>query len=1390
MPKKQIENDSEGNVTPPVIVNGQSLPYKDLRWDDFERLCCRLAEEQDQIVESRPYGRPGDKQHGIDIYAVDANGKYTTYQCKKVKSFTALDIEDAFELFIKGSWYERSETFVICTAHDLSGKLQSDAIEANREKFKTAKKSVRIWDAAKLNIILKKHPQLVYDFFGKEWFSSFIGNDRLSEVIIPRPIPDKQQYAAPDSYLHRTVRKLDNDVFRGMWADPVDLLDVLKRDKRIALLAWGQDGKSTELQQLAHLLSAEDSGFYPFLATLKSHDQTPIANLFPNFADTPKDQAVILLDGLDEVLNKDIKKVSKLIMEFADAYPRTLMVVSCRTNFYVTNSDEQGMESLGSFHSYSLDHLISEVVETYVVDKLGYRAKNFWQEANAADISSYLVKPYYLVRLVKQFQKNNRFNTEKADLFREELEALLRLDIRRMGLKEPKPTEKKAYELLQQVAFVMTAAAKAKLTSLEMNQIITDVDDRKLLSDCGAIITLGDAETGWTFTSQGTQEYLASTLLAKQPVRTIRKTVSSTANSKKVGKHWANTLLFLGSMQLENGKKIKLFEWLKKHNIELLIQLQVQDMEETKRLEIFRQVLDYHDKQGIRLMHDRFKPADMAGFSQGKLALTFLLQRLEKQQDESSLFNILEIIPHYHFYKFPQVRAPYAQVLEKLMEAEERFPSLQWLVLTAYNNLQKHSNEDCDRIFNRFSASTDTNIRSSLFYFLVEQKQHERHLKFILDQALLLVCEDNDFRSRQNRPIRLGNEFRELNRAIAAVRTKDGLLTILSFMAEDHRLNQFVYSTYFKKSVLAVLEKMVQFAGDQELNAIVAEIFRLNHSYIIQYDLADLFLRYFEKAEITGTVFMEIYKQAGEHLTGFSSALSLLTGAEELKFLASELESGRISGQEISTFDYYFQKHRHHLLADFRALFKIPEQAVTTANDMEIITRQRQARALAALFDKDQFTSEIKLIFDSMNTDEISTEHVNNYELGYYEEKFLGVARDFIDIHARIKVKIDQLLQYLDQVWDMGFIERIYEWLLRNPEAQLKQEQIAVINEWCNQKVQTVDFRNAVQLDDYRCWTIDQDSIYLSYFLRKFGFNTYHHELYLDMLSVSRYQDTLEGMFEYAGGIVDSQRIIERALQNLQDGINYPPVLENHLTFVSDNHLDVAVSHLLNYMKNDELGNRAEILKIYLSLGGAIEPLIEILPEVKEYFSDTLIATLVSTSPTLVKPYLISQFLVESDQKKKLRLAKYLIPLNHLPALKFYKQSIESSGIAPDTSSPTNPLYRIGTPRAALTILKMVLLSEKPIIKYDRMSDLFSISISTLRNLASKPGNYLAVAFQYHIFIIWTRVKNVFVTEKASVELLRSLREQWEFIRHTQDHQDEQGLDLNAAIALYESAKR
>src|SRR3954466_8204501 len=66
--------------SPPVATRPQTLPFHDLAWEDFERLCLRLLQRSTDIAHlevrrtgpvTRLYGSRGQEQAGIDVYSRD-----------------------------------------------------------------------------------------------------------------------------------------------------------------------------------------------------------------------------------------------------------------------------------------------------------------------------------------------------------------------------------------------------------------------------------------------------------------------------------------------------------------------------------------------------------------------------------------------------------------------------------------------------------------------------------------------------------------------------------------------------------------------------------------------------------------------------------------------------------------------------------------------------------------------------------------------------------------------------------------------------------------------------------------------------------------------------------------------------------------------------------------------------------------------------------------------------------------------------------------------------------------------------------------------------------------------------------------------------------------------
>lgn len=173
-----LETPPSTEILPPVDTKAQDLPFGCLSWEDFQRLCLRLIRFEANVEHCQTYGTPGQKQEGIDLFARQKlSEKYRVYQCKRVEDFGPTDIKKAVEDFLKGNWVDRTELFVLCTQDTLVPTKKSEEIEAQNEALKAKGITLIPWGAEELSASLKLHPEVVNDFFGREWVKRFISEE-------------------------------------------------------------------------------------------------------------------------------------------------------------------------------------------------------------------------------------------------------------------------------------------------------------------------------------------------------------------------------------------------------------------------------------------------------------------------------------------------------------------------------------------------------------------------------------------------------------------------------------------------------------------------------------------------------------------------------------------------------------------------------------------------------------------------------------------------------------------------------------------------------------------------------------------------------------------------------------------------------------------------------------------------------------------------------------------------------------------------------------------------------------------------------------------------------------------------------------------------------------
>jgi hypothetical protein len=143
------------SIDPPVETRHQVLPFESLAWENFERLCLRLAIGHGEVVHSadyggaaadgrrsardaRLYGVRGQDQQGIDLYVRlaeipdgrSAGRRYLCLQSRRIAKLTAAKLRKAVSDFLAGKWPPSCRVFVYATSLAAVRTELADEIEA------------------------------------------------------------------------------------------------------------------------------------------------------------------------------------------------------------------------------------------------------------------------------------------------------------------------------------------------------------------------------------------------------------------------------------------------------------------------------------------------------------------------------------------------------------------------------------------------------------------------------------------------------------------------------------------------------------------------------------------------------------------------------------------------------------------------------------------------------------------------------------------------------------------------------------------------------------------------------------------------------------------------------------------------------------------------------------------------------------------------------------------------------------------------------------------------------------------------------------------------------------------------------------------------------------
>ena len=180
----------ESYVSFPVETRPQILPLSELPWDSFQRLCVRLAQRCGNVERCQEYGLKGQKQEGIDIYVRRSeSSRYSVWQCKRYQTFRPSLIKEAVSDFLDGSWVSKTDEFVLALTVSTEKASLVKAIEAQGNRLHKHNIQFLPLGITQISERLKDHPDLVDDFFGREWVRIFCGEEAADKLSSRRLEP-------------------------------------------------------------------------------------------------------------------------------------------------------------------------------------------------------------------------------------------------------------------------------------------------------------------------------------------------------------------------------------------------------------------------------------------------------------------------------------------------------------------------------------------------------------------------------------------------------------------------------------------------------------------------------------------------------------------------------------------------------------------------------------------------------------------------------------------------------------------------------------------------------------------------------------------------------------------------------------------------------------------------------------------------------------------------------------------------------------------------------------------------------------------------------------------------------------------------------------------------
>lgn len=1155
----------------------------------------------------------------------------------------------------------------------------------------------------------------------------------FDSLTAPESNVPKKKYPEVKSYLPRKVCSAEDYIsghqfyLRDKFAK--DTLDIISDCKRIALLGDAGVGKTIELKRIACHFSKNESEFNPFFIGLNKCVNQSITDLLPpKWEEVPESKVIVILDGLDEIESKNKKDAIRQIELFAEKYPKTHILVSCRTNFYDSET-KQLSGTLNGFSSYVLLDLDQEGIEKHINNTLQQRAKDFHTAISSNRLYELLKIPFYLTRLVGLFEKNNALPSHKAEIFEQLLLDRIQLDVDHFRTtKELKGKQQTIIKTLQKLALAMEVLGRNYISNDEYHQLIGDESLQELVEYCTVWKKDETETTKWQFEHNNFQEYLAAKLLSNKPLSTIKEFMFFEPDHRKLIPSWSNTLSFLISISNNH----ELIQWIIDNEPELAVKFEPDKIEIDTRIKIFKEIFKHYKEKQIWINHDKFRYDELARFGQSDEIVEFVLCEAEKSEHYTTSSNAIELLSYLQIPHNQRERV--CNLLVNYALGNNFGDHVQSRALMALANLYLNSFEIIEKITKDIQTSDSEWIRYGLYYFLHNSEYLDDNIDIFLNGLKYIKLDLSSERGK------LFDEHWHLRIGLEKTRSPAALEKILKYFIE---YPQDISDVIFEESISLIAQSAADACSkDPSLFHIAKSLFEVLTNENL-YKQAHQFKIFFDKTKTRLQVFREYLSQENNKKDRWD-ILAILADKDCIKLFVKEYQEGRLKDDNVLTFRNYLAWQNSDLYSPFNDQINAKTNnrfCLPTQRDYSKERMERTQSDINLLFDKQAFLNEIKLIFDTENKKSLTDREIMdiqhiNWDNPYFSNFAIDQLRNLAKQESMTIDNVEKTVNTWN--WDWFCVCNVYEKLAHNDNIVLTDEQKFFIANWCYSNLNKVSFKTALVTKPNRESGTSWVAVFLWYFLRKFNL-TYPKEVLLDLLSYDWIEGSQYVGIEYLEALLSQQEITTRILKNLEEGIANDDVLKNHFNYCKKHNLTEVLPYTMHEITKEIRGEdvRSFAFETICELSiNYIYNLEYLLPKIKDNFKWNIIEKLIQNNSQTCHEYLLS-LLQTANEEDKLKSAQYLIELQDLEGLKYYVDWTKKYKQSPKTVRyDKSPLLSLRILESVPYLVDLLKVSYQPSFKKTAFDYFEHIILNALVSIALQSDkNYQSVRKTVEDFI-------------------------------------------------------